>query len=149
VIFISGGIIMAKIDDLLIGPKEETYSTAGPTGASGQKSSVSGDAAGKGRNKKTESFDILVRGDAFNINIYGSFDSSALKHFQIAISGLLYVTPLRVVLNFYDREKIKINILNSLSECINQIKETGGTIKLISREAKPEDGLMHQTVYNK
>ncbi len=143
------------IDDSMTEQRKETHSTAGDVPAagigtskeeSGQKVTTSGDAAGAGENRKSESFGIQVTADSFNINIYGSFDDSALQDFQTAINGLLYVSPLNVVLNFFDREKININILNSLSECINQIKETGGTVKLISKELKPESGLKHQTV---
>ncbi|MFC1477816.1 response regulator [candidate division KSB1 bacterium] len=99
-------------------------------------SSDSGDTHDKTVQQKENLFDIKNNEGVFDIKIFGNLDTAGITSLKSAVSGLLFVKPLKAVLDCESVSDLAGSTIDTLQEVVKNIKEAGGTITVTSNTKK-------------
>lgn len=131
--------VLAMNDSLEISPISETALKKEPDGE--EKAAVPVETAG---NNSALPFTIRNIDNAFHIKISSNLNNDSLEMLSQAYSGLLFVRPLKVKLDFGLTDFLEEPLLEKLGQLVNDVLEVNGSIEITSQSQN-----FIQTVKNK
>jgi DNA-binding NarL/FixJ family response regulator len=87
-------------------------------------------------NTNTQAFTVENMNGVFVINIDRNVNENTHHFLNVAIQGLLFIKPLKIIVNFNDIDALSEEVLKGIFDTVSCITEAGGTLRIISKSEK-------------